>query len=120
MAIAEESLLIKALGNSPKLRIIDFLLDNPFFDFSKKEIIEGAGLSKTTFYKIWNDLNTLGIIKVSRTYGKTKLYKLNKEARITQMLLKLDLYLTKKHAEIAHSEATGILVKPSMAGKHDD
>jgi len=113
-AIEEDSLLIKALGNSPKLRIIDFFLDNKLFDFSKKEIIEGAGLSKTTFYKIWNDLHSLGIVRVSRTYGKTKLYKLNKEAQITQLLLKLDLHLTKKHAEIAHST---ILVKPSIGGK---
>lgn len=102
-AIEEESLLIKALGNSPKMRIIDFFLDNTLFDFSKKEIIEGAGLSKTTFYRIWNDLHSLGIVKVSRTFGKTKLYTLNKESPIAQMLLELDLYLTKKHAELAHS-----------------
>ncbi len=121
-SIEKESLLIKALGNSPKMRIIDFLLDNKLFDFSKKEIIEGAGLSKTTFYRIWNDLNCLGIIKVSRTFGKTKLYKLNKEAPISRMLLKLDLYLTKKHAELAHSailpvKPSILLVKPSMGGK---
>ncbi|MHC3128742.1 MAG: winged helix-turn-helix transcriptional regulator [Candidatus Bathyarchaeota archaeon] len=110
MAIEEESLLIKALGNSPKLRIIDFLLDNKLFGFSKKEIIEGAGLSKTTFYKIWNDLNSLGIVEVSGSFGKTKLYKLNEEAPVARMLLELDLCLTKKYAELAHSEASGILL----------
>jgi hypothetical protein len=29
-----QSLLIKALGYSPKLRILDLFLTNPFFDFS--------------------------------------------------------------------------------------
>ena len=33
-----QSLLIKALGYSPKLRIIDLFLTNPFFDFSKEEL----------------------------------------------------------------------------------
>jgi len=31
-----ESILIKTLGDSPKLRIIDFFLDNPLFDFTKR------------------------------------------------------------------------------------
>lgn len=35
-----KSILMKALGESPKLRIIDFFLDNPLFDFTKKEVIE--------------------------------------------------------------------------------
>lgn len=36
----KDSLLLKFLGKSPQLRIIDFLLDNKLLDFSKKEIIE--------------------------------------------------------------------------------
>ena len=31
-----QSILLKTLGDSPKLRIIDFFLDNPLFDFTKK------------------------------------------------------------------------------------
>jgi len=46
-----ESIIIKTFGTSPKLRIIDFFLDNPFFDFTKKEVIEALGMSKQTFYK---------------------------------------------------------------------
>jgi len=34
------SIIIKTLGNSPKLRIVNFFLDNPVFDFTKKEVIE--------------------------------------------------------------------------------
>lgn len=35
-----QSLLLKTLGDSSKLRIIDFFLDNPLFDFTKKKVIE--------------------------------------------------------------------------------
>ncbi len=55
-----ESILIKTLGDSPKLRIIDFLLDNPLFDFTKKEVIEALGISKQTFYKYFPDLEKCG------------------------------------------------------------
>jgi DNA-binding transcriptional ArsR family regulator len=74
-----ESILIKTLGNSPKLRIIDFFLDNPLFDFTKKEVIEALGMSKRTFYKYFPELEEYGIVKVSRRIGKAKLYKINLE-----------------------------------------
>ncbi len=32
-----KSLLIKTLGDHPKLRIIDFFMDNPLFDFTKRK-----------------------------------------------------------------------------------
>ena len=47
----EKSILLKALGENPKLRIIDFFLDNPLFDFTKKEVFEALGMNKQTFYK---------------------------------------------------------------------
>ena len=72
-----ESILIKTLGDSPKLRIIDFFLDNPLFDFTKKEVIEALGMSKQTFYKYFPDLEKYGIVKASRKIGRAKLYKIN-------------------------------------------
>lgn len=36
----ERSILVKMLGDSPKLRIIDFFLDNPLFDFTKKKSLK--------------------------------------------------------------------------------
>jgi len=55
------SILIKAFGRSPKLRILDFLLDYKLNDFTKKEIIEALGMSKVTFYKNFKDLIDLGV-----------------------------------------------------------
>ena len=34
-----ETLLLKYLGASPTLRIIDFFLDNPLSDYSKNEVV---------------------------------------------------------------------------------
>jgi len=81
-----ESILIKTLGNSPKLRIIDFFLDNPLFDFTKKEVINALGMSKQTFYKYFPDLEKYGIVKVSRKIGRAKLYRINLQHPLVKML----------------------------------
>lgn len=96
-----ESLILKVLGNSPKLRIIDFFLDNQFFDFTKKEVIDALGMSKKTFYKYFKDIENDGIVVVSRKIGKAKLYKLNKENLIVRLLKEMEMQLSLKIAEEA-------------------
>jgi len=90
MMVLEESLLIKTLGNSPQLRIIDFFLDNKSWDFSKKEIIEEIKMSRNTFYKFWDFIEKFGIVKISRKFGNVKLYQLNKDNSLVQMLIEMD------------------------------
>ena len=94
-----ESILLKALGDSPKLRIIDFFLDNPLFDFTKKEVIEALGMSKRTFYKYFPDLEKHGIVEVSRKIGRAKLYKINLEHPLVKMLKKYEKKLSLQIAE---------------------
>ncbi|HDO20690.1 MAG TPA: ArsR family transcriptional regulator [Candidatus Bathyarchaeota archaeon] len=94
-----ESILIKTLGDSPKLRIIDFFLDNPSFDFTKKEVIEALGMSKQTFYKYFPDLEKYEIIKVSRRIGRAKLYKINLKHPLVEMLREYERKISLKMAE---------------------
>jgi len=45
----EETLFLKEFGiKSPALRILDFLMDNKAYDYSKTDIAKGAGISRTT------------------------------------------------------------------------
>jgi DNA-binding transcriptional ArsR family regulator len=97
-----ESIIIKTLGDSPKLRIIDFFLDNPMFDFTKKEVIEALGMSKQTFYKYFPELEEYGVVKVSGRIGKAKLYKINLEHPLVKMLRE---YEKKASMQIARKEA---------------
>ena len=96
-----ESIIIKTLGDSPKLRIVDFFLDNPLFDFTKKEIIEALGMSKQTFYKYFPDLEEYGIVKVSRRIGRAKLYKINLEHPLVSMLREYEKKVSLQMAEKA-------------------
>lgn len=80
-----DSLLLKALGYSPKLRIIDIFLTNPYFDFSREELVKELGMSKQTLYKNFKDLEELGIVKVSRKIGRAVMYRLNREHPLVRM-----------------------------------
>jgi hypothetical protein len=89
------SLIIQYLGNSPQLKIIDFFLDN-HSDYSKKEIIENTGISKTTFYKIWPVLEKSGMFLSMRKFGNVQLYSLNKKNIIVKQFISLDSALSKE------------------------
>lgn len=94
----ETTLLMRYLGNTPQLRIIDFFLDNRS-DYSKKEILEGTGMSKTTLYKIWSDLEDLQVVIPARKYGNTTLYKLNMDNVIVKQVMSMDSALSKMSME---------------------
>ncbi|MBS7645371.1 MAG: winged helix-turn-helix domain-containing protein [Candidatus Bathyarchaeia archaeon] len=98
-----DSLLVRALGSSPKLRILDYLLDYKLNDFTKKEIIEALGMSKFTFYKYFKDLEELGLVSATRKIGRATLYKVNLENPMVKMMIeyetRLSLQIAKKEAE---------------------
>src|SRR3970282_1091038 len=88
-------------GESPKLRIIDFFVDNPLFDFTKKEVIEALGMSKQTFYKYFADVEEYGIVSTSRKIGRATLYKINPKHPLVSMLKD---YETKVSLQIAEQQ----------------
>lgn len=103
----EKSLLLTFLGENPLFKIVDFLVENKGTDMSKKEIIEGAGISKATLFNYWGQIEAQGIVTVTRTFGKTKLYTLNSKNPIAKKLLELESVLIsralneKKEIEVA-------------------
>src|SRR3989338_3705597 len=97
--MTDESVLIQYVGNTPKLRVMDFLIGNMPFDYSKKEIIEGSGISKTTFFKVWKDFVKFGILRPTRKFGKAQLYAVNKENIFVKQLVVLEFALANDYAE---------------------
>jgi DNA-binding transcriptional ArsR family regulator len=87
----EESLLIRELGiKSPMLKVLDFLMDNEAFDYSKTDIAEGTELSRATLFKVWPKLEDLALITATRQVGQAKMYRLNKKNPIVKKLMELD------------------------------
>jgi len=97
-----ETLFVKMFGYSPKLRILDLFLDNPYFDFSKSEVIRELGMSKQTFYKHFKDFEELGIVNVSRKIGRATMYRIHMEHPLVK---KLDEIITETSLLIAGQEA---------------
>ncbi|MEM4253324.1 MAG: winged helix-turn-helix domain-containing protein [Candidatus Nitrosotenuis sp.] len=104
MTVEDQSLLMRVLGYSPKMRILDYLLDFPTNDFTKKEIIDALGMSKQTFYKYFDDLEDVGIVKVNRAIGKAKLYKVNYENPVVMDLVNMEKRLSLQIAEEEESK----------------
>src|SRR3989338_4245257 len=72
-----ETIFTKAIGNNPKIKVLEFLIEGRELDYSISDIAEGAGIGRTTLFRIWNDFVELGIVKNTRNIGNAKLYKLN-------------------------------------------
>lgn len=99
-----ETLLLKYLGPSPILRIIDFFLDNPLFDYSKNDIVKNLEMGRVTFFKYWIELEKSGAVKVTRRIGRATMYKLDRENEVVKHLIKLDMALARRTMEKASEQ----------------
>ncbi len=73
----EETIFTKAIGDTPKIKVLEFLIEGRELDYSISDIAEGAGIGRTTLFRIWDDFVKLGIVNHTRDIGNAKLYKLN-------------------------------------------
>ena len=85
----EETIFTKAIGNTPKIKVLEFLIEGRELDYSISDIAEGAGIGRTTLFRIWDDMISTGIIKHTRDIGNAKLYKLNIENNFVRKMVEL-------------------------------
>ncbi|VVB73817.1 Uncharacterised protein [uncultured archaeon] len=89
--MASDSNFVRFFGKSPFVQIVDAFIDNVGSDYSKKEIQELAGISKGSLFNSWKQVEELGIVKVTRRYGKTKLYALNTDSLIVKDIMRWEM-----------------------------
>jgi hypothetical protein len=100
----DETLLLRYLGASPILRIVDFFLDNPLSDYSKNEIVKNLAMSRVTFFKYWKELEKSGALTVTRKIGRATLYELDRRNDVVKQLIKLDMALARRSMQQAVQE----------------
>jgi len=126
----DDSMLLQYLGKTPELRLIDFLLENALFDFSRKEILEEIGMSKSTLYCILPKLLRMEIIRITRRIGKASLYQINAESPVVKELWNIEKTLilldSIQHApdqapepELSLTERYYLLAEGESAQDHD-
>lgn len=98
---AGETLLLRYLGSSPTLRIVDFFLDNPLSDYSKNEVVRNLEMGRATFFKYWKELEKSGALKETRRIGRATMYQLDRENEVVKHLIKLDMAISRRAMERA-------------------
>src|SRR3989338_6839144 len=91
----DRSVFAEYFGNSPYIKVLDFLIEGQEFDYSMTEVARGAGVGWSAFTRIWKKLLDKAIILPTREIGNAKLFKLNKGNPFVKKLIKLDWELTK-------------------------
>jgi len=83
-------------GDTPQLRVFDFLIENHFFDFPRAEIARGANVSYNSLKMFFPKLVETEILVKTRRVGKSDYFKFNMENTFVQNLIKMDWMLVKK------------------------
>jgi len=84
-------------GDTPQLRVIDFLIENEIFDFPMTEIARKSNVSYNSLKAFFNDFIKKEILIKTRKIGKSDYYKLNVNNTFVKHLIHLDWTLTKNH-----------------------
>lgn len=88
------SLFLETFGGTPLLRVLEFFLTYPDFDYTKSYVAKETGVSRVTIEKIWIHLAKAEIIVKSRALGKIEMWKLNRENPKVKVLLQTAVRLS--------------------------
>ena len=89
-----ENMLEYLIFDSPTIKVLDFFLDEPQLDYSKKDIAEKTGVSWKTIDNMIPTLKKYEIIQFSRKINKAMLFKVNLNSRVLKALKNLDFEVT--------------------------
>ena len=91
-----KSLFLMQFGDTPQLRVLDFLIENHFFDYPMTEIARLSNVSYNSIKIFFSEFIESRVVIKTRKVGKSDYYKLNLENPFVKNLVKLDWILTKR------------------------
>ncbi len=104
------SAFLEYFGDTPKLRFLNFLIGNHFFDFNMTDMAREANISYNSLIIFFNEFLEKGIIIKTRRVGKSDMYKLNLDNIIAKHFLKFAWFLTKQDLGVEEPEQNKISV----------
>ena len=72
-----KSVFLQEEGDTPKNRILSFLIIHSEYDYSMKDIARYSKVGYTTLKEMWKELKKKKIVVQTRVVGKAKMYRLN-------------------------------------------
>ncbi|MBU3906915.1 MAG: hypothetical protein KKA64_01560 [Nanoarchaeota archaeon] len=107
-----ESAFLEYFGDTPKLRFLNFLIGNHFFDFNMTDMAKEANISYNSLMSFFDEFLKKGIIVKTRRVGKSNMYKLNMDNSIAKNFLKFAWFLTKQDLGIGEQEKISVVSSP--------
>lgn len=92
----DKSSFLDVIGDSPKLRILDFLLIFRAYDYSLTDIAKNAHVSYSRLMEFWPQFISKGIVKETRLVGKARMFKLNESNPVVKQLSKLQWVISQR------------------------
>ncbi|MCK4399082.1 MAG: hypothetical protein KAV25_08830 [Methanophagales archaeon] len=95
--LEEKSVLVDFFGDTPFIRVIDFLIENIGYDYTETEIAKGSEIDWSTLSKMLDRMERYRLIVV-RKEGE-KLYRVNEKNSLIKDLLNLEMDLIDEYSE---------------------
>lgn len=73
----EPTIFREIFGDTPKIRVLEYLLEGRELDHSIGDIAEGAGINRVTLFRLWPEIEKSRLIIHTRNIGNAKLFRLN-------------------------------------------
>ena len=90
-----KSIFLEHFGDTPQLRVIDFLIGFRFFDYPITEIARESNVSYNSIVAFFPQFIKSGIVIKTRKVGKSDYYQLNMKNEFVLNLVRLDWSLIK-------------------------
>ena len=91
----DKSLFLEHFGDTPQLRVFDFLIGNFFFDFPMTQIARESNVSYNSIVIFFDKWVKRGILIKTRKVGKSDYYKLNTENSFVRDIIRLNWRMIK-------------------------
>ena len=90
----KNSPFVETFGETPLVKVIDFFLTYPSFDYTKSFVAKETGISRITIEGIWNKLIKEKVISKTREIGNAEYFKLNRENQKVKVLMRTSVGLS--------------------------
>ena len=85
----EESIFLDAIGDSPTMRILQYLIEGRELDYSLTDTATKSGVSWGTLHKIFPKLLQYKLVIPTREIGRAKLFKINLKNLVIKKLVEI-------------------------------
>jgi hypothetical protein len=100
----EKKFFSDALGNTPVIKVLEFLIGGKGLDYSLSDITRNSNIGWATLHRIWHYFENAELVKHTRNIGQAKLYTLNLENPVAKQLVKLYDVMLFQHTEKSLAE----------------